>query len=180
MKIFFKIFIFIFSIFLILVFSQYYSILESKKPVYGDITFSVDFNKENYSNSNNVTIFLNATWTGNVYFHFTNESPTNGFCMVYLGGSNESLSKNISSSKRQVLDPICNPYLLKQQYCYISYYLPFDISNSHPKDKIIWSLGVNASDKVPSGYYAYYMFSEFGNHHYSSQSVIINYKYIYI
>jgi hypothetical protein len=163
-----------------MVFYQYYAIIESKKPVYGDITFSVDFTKENYSNSNSVTVFLNASWTGNVYFHFTNEAPSNGFAIAYLGNTKESLNKNISNSK---LHPLCcseNPYLIQQPFGYLVYYLPFNISNSHPKDKIIWSLGVNASDKVPSGYYAYYMFSQFGTQHDSKQSVIINYKYIYI
>ncbi len=180
MKQVFKVIVFIFSIFLILVFSQYYAILESEKPVYGDITFSVDFNKENYSNSNNVTVFLNATWTGNVYFHYINDSPSNGFCIAFLGNNKVSLNKNISDSKLHPLSCIENPYLIRRPLNNLVYPLPFNISNSHPKDKIVWSLGTNSSDKIPSGYYAYYIFSEFGTKHFSSQSVTINYKYIYI
>lgn len=178
MKPIFKSIIFIISILVIIAVSGYYANEQSQKPVYGNITFSVDFPMENYSGSSSVTVFLNATWTGTVQFNFTNESCTNGFILVYLGSNQSSLQRNISYSNTISESTICNPYI-NQSWKLIHYYLPFYISSTNPHDKIVWILN-NASQRIFRGYYAYNEFSEFGYPKFSSQKLELNREYIYI
>ncbi len=178
MKLIFKSIIFIISVSVIIMAAGYYATEQSRKPVYGDITFSVTIPLANYSGFSNVTFFLNATWTGTVQFNFTNEACTNGFTIIYLGNNQSSLQKNISLSSTNYQGSVNNPYI-KQPRFPVYYYLPFHLSTSHPHDKIVWILN-NGSQKVPRGYYAYYLFSEFGNTEFSNQSLALNREYIYI
>ena len=181
MKLIFKSIIFIISVSVIIMAAGYYATEQSRKPVYGDITFSVNIPLANYSGFSNVTFFLNATWTGTVQFNFTNESGTSGFTIIYLGSNQSSLQKNISLSNTNYHGSVYNPYIKQPRFPVfpIYYYLPFHLSTSHPHDKIVWILD-NGPQKVPRGYYAYYLFSEFGNTEFSNQSLELNREYIYI
>jgi hypothetical protein len=184
MKLMYKSIIFFISFTLIIAGVFVYTEQQAKRQSYGDVIFTVDFVSNNYSSTNNVTVYLNATWTGNVYFNFSNDSIYDGFMMIYLGNSSNNLSKEIFSSPKNSIQVDTNPYINYTEVSDIygagtTYGVPFHISNNEPSDKIIWNIS-EIGNPMKNGFYAYYFFDTFGYPKYSKLSVELNRKYVYI
>lgn len=193
MKFLYKFIVFVIS--LVVVFASLYVYVEDLNHIPTEtMGISVNFTKENYSGCDNVTIYLNVTCY-NGFSEFKDHTyPENVYLtLVYLGNSTKDVNKYIYKTPRHTVVVQGNPYLnWSGSVCsHPTVNLPFNLSNKHPDDEIIWNY---AQTNNTQGFYAYSFANVLGpaltvnGHQLDSKRVNmnprspleLNYPYIYV
>lgn len=155
MKFLYKVIVFV--VCLAVIFGSLYAYVEvlNAKPTY-TMGVSVHFTKENYSDCDNVTFYLNVTcWKG--FSEFKDHTyPEDVYVYItYLGNKTQDLDKYIYKTEKQTSIVQGNPYLncsaVKGNFL-PQVELPFNLSNKHPDDRIVWNYTQTNSTQ---GFYAY-------------------------
>ncbi|MHB8360384.1 MAG: hypothetical protein ACYDAO_06220 [Thermoplasmataceae archaeon] len=195
MRIIFKIIIILFFFLGLFVLTNIYTNFE--KPSYpnnnGRLNVSINFNKQNYSNSSNAIIYINTSWVGSDKYNI-NEYYLH---LYYIGSNSKQIKSNISNSVSKYYlgsnnNECLNKNLNVTNLGYKKGYSPcfnFALSSSKPNYKEIWnftcdyyneSTGQGSYVKVRSGYFAYYKSVIAGGTIFDKVNITSNFPYIHI